>query len=129
MNVAVATCRERNANRGRDRNARTRIADEIFERIVTRFEAPNGRQNSWEVTTSEVKGTGDGFDVDDVMNALIQRANLELHRRHVLQAMVQGDAAQQVGLLVALVLIDGLTCHTFVALRSPFNAAKCAPSC
>ncbi|CAI5734387.1 unnamed protein product [Hyaloperonospora brassicae] len=95
MNVAVATCRERNANRGKDRNAGTRIADEVFERMVTRFEAPNGRQNAWEVITSEVKETGDGYDVDDVMNALIQRANLELHRRRLLQVRVQEDATQQ----------------------------------
>uniref|UniRef100_M4BZJ2 RxLR effector candidate protein n=1 Tax=Hyaloperonospora arabidopsidis (strain Emoy2) TaxID=559515 RepID=M4BZJ2_HYAAE len=95
MNVAVANCRARNADRAKTGDAGAQIADEVFERMVAVFEAPNGRQSPWEVNTNEVKEVGDGYGIGDAMNALIERADHELKRRHLLQMKVRRGSAQQ----------------------------------
>ncbi|RQM14221.1 hypothetical protein DD237_003312 [Peronospora effusa] len=91
VNTPITTCRERNAVRGDS----ARVPDEVFERMVTVFEAPNGCQTSWEVNTWEVKQMEDAANIEEAMNALIQQASREGKKRRLAQMDAQRKAAQQ----------------------------------
>ncbi|CAH0516753.1 unnamed protein product [Peronospora belbahrii] len=82
VNIPVATCRERNA----DRSDGARVPHEVFERMVTTLEAATGHQISWEVNTWEVNEMDNAFiNARKVMDALVQQAYHELKDRRLVQ--------------------------------------------
>jgi hypothetical protein len=76
-------------------NGSARVRDEVFERMVATFEAPNGRHHAWEVNTCELNGTGTGFDVEEVMAVLVKQAEDELKERRCRQQTKRSEEAQQ----------------------------------
>ncbi|KAE8895858.1 hypothetical protein PF005_g2212 [Phytophthora fragariae] len=97
VNVGADICRERNKARGMNRNEDVRVPDEVFQRMAEVFEAPNGDQNPWDVSTRELHdtSTGNGLDIEGSMNTLIKLAECELKRRRCLQFERLNEEAQQ----------------------------------
>ncbi|KAG6590682.1 L-seryl-tRNA(Sec) kinase [Phytophthora cinnamomi] len=95
VNVSTEICRERNNARGLGGRAGVHVPGEVFERMTTAFEAPDGDQNPWEVSTCELDRADDSVDFVGLMDELIKQAEGELKSRGGLQLERQNEEAQQ----------------------------------
>ncbi|RLN74969.1 hypothetical protein BBJ28_00009527 [Nothophytophthora sp. Chile5] len=84
VNIPAPLCRERNAARCAQGEESARVPDEVFQRMASVFEPPDGRQNPWERNTHELRpdgATNEDAKVQEAMDILINQAARELTER------------------------------------------------